>query len=92
MNTLSPPPTLRPVRQLSESPSFRACRRRTAELLTDKRRLEFLRALAMFAVPLTAGEAVFVQNLLERARRRRYHCAFSLRERETCDVLRRRQL
>jgi hypothetical protein len=81
-----------PVRQLSESPAFRACRRRTAALLADKRRLEILRVLDTLAVPLTAGETIFVHNLLERARCRRYHCAFSPRERRVCDFLRRHYL
>jgi hypothetical protein len=80
---------IHPARQLSESPSFRACRRRTAELLADKHRLGFLRALDLFAAPLTAAEAGFVQSLLERSRRRRYHYVFSIRERDLCDALRR---
>jgi len=82
-------PNTHPVRQLSESPSFRTCRRRTTELLADKHRLEFLRALDLFAAPLTAAETGFVQSLLERSRRRRYHYVFSVRERDVCDSLRR---
>ena len=89
MKLLYAVPARRVVRQPSESPAFRACRRRTAELLADNRRLEFLRFLDMSAAPLTAGEFGFLQGLLECARRRHYHYVFSLRERAITDGLQR---
>lgn len=78
-----------PARLLSESPAYRACRRRTAELLADNRRLQFLRALDMITAPLTDWELGFMHGILERARHRRYHYVMTAEERALCDGLQR---
>lgn len=74
---------------LTDSPAYRASRRRTAELLGDNRRLEFLQRLAGAGVALTDWEVGFLAGLMGRARRRRYHYEFSRRERAVADGLRR---
>jgi hypothetical protein len=77
------------AQDITDSPAYRASRRRTAELIADDRRLDFLRTLQRSKAPLSAWEEAFLQGLLARARRRRYHYGFSARERAAVDGLRR---
>jgi len=74
---------------LTDSPGYRTSRRRTAELIRDNRRLDFLRKLERSAARLTDWEQAFLHGLLARARRRRYHYGFSPRERAAVDGLQR---
>jgi hypothetical protein len=73
----------------TDAARYQVCRRRTGELVADRRRLAFLRALERAGLPLAEGELLFARELLGRAGARRYHFIFSSAERARADALRR---